>query len=304
MKKSTLCFVLFLVKLSLVCGALSQSQFEERTKLKGTYNEEEHVFKASFPRTDIQVTIDSYPATPFMGLTTWASFVETRNDEYMVMGDFTLLQDEVNPVLSLFLDHGIQVTALHNHFFFDQPKVYYMHIAGMGKLEALAEAVREVLAQIQKIRKNTPTTFGSDQVSEKSEIDPAKIEKLLGMKVQAQEGRVKVVVGKEVRMMPSGMKVGKEMGINSWAVFSGTEKKAIINGDVVCFERELQPTLKLFRAKNIQVVAIHNHMAQEEPRLFYVHYWGIGSVEDLALTFKDAFQPTQETQNGEQHGRY
>ena len=292
---SRFCIVLlisFILNVSLLYGAVTVDQYEERTKLKGAYYEEERVFKASFPRTDIQVTIDHYHANPFMGLTTWASFSQSQKDEteFMVMGDFVLLQDEVNPVMSLFLDHNIEVTALHNHFFYDEPKIYFMHISGIGRLEALSEAVRHVLNEVQKIRISKDTksaTFGSDQVSEKSEINVATIEKILNIKGQAQEGRYKVVVGKKTSLRTCGCTMGKEMGVNSWATFSGNENKAIVNGDFALFENELQPTLKMLREMNINVVAIHNHMTKEDPRVLFVHYWGVGKLEDLALSVKE-----------------
>jgi hypothetical protein len=269
-------------------GGISASQYEERTKLQGTFNASEQVFKASFPRNDIRITVDGYHTTPFMGFTTWVAFTQSNTEkaEFMVMGDLVLRQEEVNPVMSLLFDRDIEVTALHNHFFYDQPKIYFMHICGKGKLEVLAVAIRQVLSEIPKLQ--VMPTFGSDQVPAKNAVDAAKMDKIFGVTGQAQDGRYKVVIGKKTSVGTPPFTIGKEMGVNSWAAFSGDENKAIVNGDLAVYENELQSTLKMLRKKNINVLAIHNHMTFDEPRVLFIHYWGVGKLETLALSMKEA----------------
>jgi hypothetical protein len=207
----------------------------------------------------------------------------------MVMGDLVLFQDEVNPVMSVAFDAGLSVTALHNHFFYDNPKVYFMHIAGEGEVEKLAAAVKAALAKMKEIRAAKPEpgpAFGLP-IPSKNSITSAKIEEALGVKGQAKDGMFKAVIGRKAKM-PCGCEVGKEMGVNTWAAFAGTDDNAVVDGDFVVTEDELQPVLKSLRASNINIVAIHNHMTHEQPRMVFLHYWGKGKAVDLAGAVKRA----------------
>src|SRR6266496_704742 len=136
-------------------AALDTAKIDNLTGLKGKLNEKEGVFKVTFPRDDVKIVVDGWTMPPFMGLGTWAAFTETKNGA-MVMGDTVLFEDEVNPAMSVALDNGLSVTALHNHFFFDQPKVFFMHIEGEGSVEQLASAVRKVYDKIKEIRAGNP----------------------------------------------------------------------------------------------------------------------------------------------------
>ena len=263
-------------------------QVEKITGLKGTFNEKEGVFKITSPRTDVKVTVDQIPMAPFMGLTSWAAFSKGAKDEMMVMGDFVLFQDEVNPVMSVALDNGLQVTALHNHFFFDDPKVFFMHIGGEGSIEQLAAGVHKALDKIKAIRAANPNpvnSFGNGGITQPSSITSKTIEDIIGVKGQSKDGMFKVTIGRKVKMACDCV-VGKDMGINTWAAFAGSDDKAIVDGDFVVHEDELQTILKSLRKGGINVVAIHSHMTQETPRLLFIHYWGIGSIADLATTLK------------------
>lgn len=266
------------------------TQFEKLTGLKGTYNQSEKVFKASFPRTDIKVSVDQVFLDPFMGLTSWAAFTP-MNDKFMMMGDLVLFQDEVNPVLSILLDNGLEVTALHNHFFYDEPPVFFMHISGIGSLQFLSDGVKKALSTVKDVRsktQNLPKGFGKPSINEKNSISSARLETIFDTKGQNKDGMFKVVIGRTARM--SGMEVGKEMGINTWAGFAGSDEAAIVDGDFAMQEGELQSVLKILRKGNINIVAIHNHMTEESPRIIFLHFWGKGRAEDLAKTIKSALQ--------------
>ena len=205
----------------------------------------------------------------------------------MVMGDTVVFQDEVNPVMSAALDNGLSVTALHNHFFYDEPKVYFMHIGGEGSAAKLATAVRKVWDKIKEIRAANPQptiAFGSTPLPAQSSITGKTIEDILGIKKQASNGMFKVVIGRSTQMMDT--KVGKEMGVNTWAAFAGTDDNAVVDGDFACQENELQPVLKSLRSAGINIVAIHHHMIHETPRYVFLHYWGRGSVETLTRGLK------------------
>jgi hypothetical protein len=263
---------------------------DKATGAKGMLNKGEGVFKVSFPRADVKVSVDGTPMPPFMGLTSWAAFQDGVKVEAMVMGDIVLFQDEVNPVLSVALDNGLTVTAIHNHFFFDEPKVYFMHIGGEGKAEALASGVRKIIDKIKEIRAASPSPvkgFGLAPFADKSNVSPGPIEAAFGGKGQAKDGMYKMTIGRTTKM-PCGCDVGKEMGVNTWAAFYGTDDHAFVDGDFATFEGELQPVLKSLRGSGINVVAIHSHMESENPRVVFLHYWGVGSTAELAKSLKAA----------------
>lgn len=165
---------------------LDTAKVEQITGLKGAYNENEKVFKVSAPRKDVEVAVDGWKMPPFMGLAPWAAFTPHRSGA-MVMGDMVLFQDEVNPAMSAALDSGLEVTALHNHFFFDQPKVYFMHIGGQGSVDKLATGVRAVFDKVKEIRAkdSQPSTgFRGEAIPEKSAISAQPLEGILGAKGQ------------------------------------------------------------------------------------------------------------------------
>jgi Domain of Unknown Function (DUF1259) len=223
--------------------------------------------------------------TPPLGLTSWAAF-QKAGDHAMVMGDMVLLEDQVNPVMSVALDNGLAVTALHNHFFWDSPKVMFMHIGGMGDETMLAGAVGKVFATIKD------TSGGKGQVPRAelspalTSLDPKTIEDVLGVKGQLANGVYKVTIGRTTKM--DGYAVGSTMGVNTWAAFAGSDAKAVVDGDFVMFEPEVQPVLKALRSAGINIVAIHNHMIEESPRTVFLHYWGVGPTRDLAQGLKTA----------------
>ena len=269
---------------------LDTARIEQIIGLKGALNTNEGVFKITSPRSDVKVSVDGWMMPPFMGLASWAAFTEQKPGETMVMGDTVLFQDEVNPVMSVALDNGLSVTALHNHFFFDEPKVYFMHIGGSGDVAGLATAVHKVWDKIKEIRAAQPqpgTSFGGSPPPMQSAITGKAIEEILGVKGQANNGMFKVVIGRTTKM-PCGCEMGKEMGVNTWAAFAGVDDNAVVDGDFAVLEAELQPVLKTLRHDGINIVAIHSHMTQENPRVLFLHYWGRGEAASLARSLKNA----------------
>ena len=266
-------------------ASLDISRIEQLTGLKGALNEKEGVFKVSFPRKDIQATVAGVRMIPDLGLTAWAAF--TRADDHtMVMGDIVLLENEVNPVMSAALDSGLEVTALHNHFLWDSPKVMFMHIGGMGDEAALAGAVGRVFGKVKEVMQSKPSPPNANIDPAKTSFDPEDIEQILGVGGILNSGVYKVVIGRTAKM--GGHEVGKEMGINTWAVFAGSGQSAVVDGDFAMLETEVQGVLMALRRANINIVAIHNHMIGESPRYVFLHYWGVGPVEDLAKGLKAA----------------
>ena len=256
---------------------------EAATGLKGSFNKEENVFKVSKPRSDVAIHVDGWQMPPFMGLTSWAAFTPAHDGQTMLMGDTVLFEDEVNPAISAALNNGLEVTALHNHFFFDEPKVYFMHIGGVGDTGVLAAGVKKVYDKIAEIRAAQPTTpqkaFMGGKIGSPSSISPQYIEKVLG-KGQSKDGMFKVVIGRSATM--HGVSLGNEMGVNTRAAFAGSNDEAVVDGDFAMTESELQTVLKAMRREGINIVAIHQHMSNEEPRILFLHYWGLGTAAGLA----------------------
>lgn len=256
----------------------------------------ENVVKVSFPRDDVRVDVDGWnKVPPFMGLTSWAAFVpgEKPGVDAMVMGDLVLFEDEVNAAISAALDNGLEVTALHNHFFFDKPHVLFMHIGGEGSVEPLGKGVKAALDAAHAVRQKAPkpaTDFGPPP-SATSKIDASKLDAIFGAKGAAKDGMYKGVFGRKTQA-ECGCTIGKAMGINTWAAFAGTDDNAVVDGDFAMAEGELQSVLKTLRGGGINVVALHSHMTNESPRLLFLHYWGRGKAADLAATVKRALDLT------------
>lgn len=271
-------------------AGLDPATIERLTGLKGTMNTNEGVFKVTAPRNDLTISVDGWTMPPFMGLTSWAAFSAGKRAEAMVMGDLVLFQDEVNPVMSALLDNGVSVTALHNHFFYDEPKVYFMHIAGEGSAETLATGVRKAFDELKEIRAAHPqpsVKFSGASLPAQSAITGKAIEDVLGVKGQGKDGMFKVVMGRTAKMA-CGCEISKEMGVNTWGAFAGTDDNALVDGDFAMTEDELQPVLKSLRHDGINIVAIHHHMTHENPRYIFLHYWGRGKADDLAKALKAA----------------
>lgn len=277
---------------ALLSAALTDPQravIDRETGVKGVYTEAEDTHKVTFPRTDIKVTVEGRPMAPFLGFSSWAAFTPGSHGGLMVMGDVVLLEDEVNPAMSAALDAGLEVTALHNHFFYESPRVMYMHIGGSGTAEQLAPAVKKVLDAVKSVRSAAPVPpnrFAGGPVPEASAITASAIDAILGVKGEANNGMYKATIGRAATM--HGAKVGKQMGVNTWAAFAGVDNNALVDGDFAMTAAELQPVLKALRKAGIHIVAIHNHMTHEDPQYVFLHYWGKGPAATLARGLKSA----------------
>jgi uncharacterized protein DUF1259 len=273
-------------------AAFDTEGIERLTGAKGALAEKEGVFKVSVPRKDLAVSVAGARVTPPLGLTSWAAFRHVPQGT-VVMGDLVLSEAQVNPVMSAALENGLDVTALHNHFLWDSPRVMFMHIHGHGKEADLAGAVGKVFARMQEtaaMAPPAPTPIDPAQ----STLDPKKIEAILGPAGGTggpmADGVYKLTFGRTTRM--HGADMGNAMGVNTWAAFAGSDDRALVDGDFAMLEGELQGVLKALRAAGINVVAIHQHMTAEEPRVVFLHYWGVGSTTELAGGLKAALART------------
>jgi hypothetical protein len=245
------------------------------------------VVRIAWARADVAVTVDGMPLKPFAGLGSWAAFTSAPHGA-MVMGDTVVFQDEVSPAMDAAFAAGLEVTGLHNHFFFDEPKVYFMHIGGSGDPEKLAAGVKAVWDAIKKVRAETPKPAGhfGGPGPAAGTVTAALIEHALGHKSESQAGVVKVTIARDGTM--HGVKVAGSMGLTTWAAFSGSDSAAAVDGDFIMTAAEVQPVLRALRKAGIHVVALHNHMIGEQPAFIFTHFWGKGQAAELARGVKSA----------------
>ena len=255
---------------------------------KGDYKSS--VLKINIPRNDLKVTIDGAATpTPF-GFGGWLAMTKGDGGSDVMMGDLVLLEDEVNPVMSALLDNGLEVTALHNHFFFESPRIFYMHVHGHGKSDDLARMAKPAIDLIGHV----PAAHEASAVTGKSglsaeQIDTAKIAGIIGHEGEQTGPVYKITIGRDdLKLTEMGAKIDARMGLNTWAAFFGSDANAEIAGDVAMLAREVTPVLKALRANGLDVVAIHHHMTTTQPTIYFLHYWGTGPAEKLAGGFKAA----------------
>jgi Domain of Unknown Function (DUF1259) len=255
---------------------------------KGDYKS--GVLKINIPRNDLKVTIDGIATpTPF-GFGGWLAMTKGDGGSDVMMGDLVLLEDEVNPVMSALLDNGFEVTALHNHFFFESPRIFYMHVHGHGKPDDLARMVKtaiDLIGHVPAAHEVSPVA-GKSSVSA-GQIDTAKIAGIIGHEGEQTGAVYKITIGRDdLKLTEMGATINARMGLNTWAAFFGSDANAEIAGDVAMLAQEVTPVLKALRANGLDVVAIHHHMTTTQPTINFLHYWGTGPAEKLAGGFKAA----------------
>ncbi len=238
------------------------------------------VVKINIPRNDVAVTIGGRPApTPF-GFGGWVALTKGDGGMEVLMGDLVLTEDEVNPVMSALLDNGLEVTALHNHFFWDQPKMFYMHVHGMGSAADLSKKLKPAIELIDAAaKKAAPPAAASPAAA----LNTAALAKIIGAEGEQNGAVYKITIGRpDINLREHGAAINARMGLNTWAAFTGSDADAMVAGDFAMRESEVTAVLKAIRANGLNVVAIHHHMTGATPVVIFMHYYGTGPAAKLA----------------------
>ena len=257
------------------------------TSLGKTGDFKDGVLKVNIPRNDLKVSIKGRPApTPF-GFGGWVAMTHGSEGHDVMMGDLVLTEDQVNPVMSALLDNRLEATALHNHFFWEQPRVFYMHVHGMGAPADLAARLKPAIAIIDAAVAKAPPS--GPPAAPPAGLDTASLAKVIGHQGEQSGAVYKITIGRpDIDLREHGAAINARMGLNTWAAFIGTDADAMVAGDVAMLDREVQPVLKALRSHGIDVVAMHHHMIGTTPGVVFLHYFGSGSAASLAAGVKAA----------------
>lgn len=258
------------------------------TGLKGVFKNGE--FKVTVPQHDLKVEVDGFKIIPAMGLSSWTCFTPCA-DSVMAMGDIVLTETDLAPVQQEVVRQGFSITAIHNHFVRNHPNIIYMHIDGTGKVDKVATSVKAIFDKVKAVRGHAPQESRSDSVA--TTINVAVLDSILGYTGEWNKGVYKYTIGRpDVPLQEHGIPVSSFAGFNTWVAWQGTPDRAAVAGDFAMLEEEVKPVIEVLVQNGIEVVAVHNHMVHETPRIYFLHYWGTGTAQKLAIALKDALKQT------------
>jgi hypothetical protein len=247
-------------------------------------------FKITVPQNDLNVMVDGFKIIPPMGLGSWVAFAPT-SEEPMIMGDIVVTEKDLKPVQQEIIKQGLTITAIHNHFVRNEPDVMYMHIGGMGSEKKLAKSVKAILDKVTEIRGVNPSSAKISTVV--NTLNTKLLDSILGFSGTMNNGVYKITIGRpDVKLNEHGAPVSTFLGFNTWASWQGTSENAAVAGDFTMTADEVAPVIKALIENDIEVVALHNHMVHEDPRIFFLHYWGVGQAEKLAKGLRKALDQT------------
>jgi hypothetical protein len=263
---------------------------ERVTGLKGKWNNGE--YKITIPQNDLGIEVDGFKIIPAMGLGTWIDFAPST-DGAMIMGDIVVTETDLKPVQQEIIRQGLAISAIHNHFVRNHPNVMYMHLGGSGALEQIAQKAKTILDKIKEVRGGDPSKGTASSEAVQNTLNTQRLDEIIGYKAEMSKGVYKYTIGRpDVDLREHGVKVTTFMGFNTWAAWQGTPEKAAVAGDFTMLENEVEPVIKALVENGIEVVAVHNHMVHEQPRIFFLHYWGVGNAEQLAKGLRAALDQT------------
>jgi hypothetical protein len=261
---------------------------ESITGMKGV--EKNGEYKITIAQNDLHMMVDGFKIIPPMGLSTWVAFTPC-GDSAMVMGDLIVTEIDLKWIQQEVIQQGFAITAIHNHFVRNRPTVMYMHIDRKADITTLANGVKAILGKIKEIRGVDPASEKADSVQ--NSLDIAQLDAILGQKGEMNKGVYKYTIGRpDVQLLEHGVPISSFMGFNTWAAWQGTPDRAAVCGDFVMLEGEVAPVIKELVIHGLEVVAVHNHMIHEEPKTFFLHYWGVGNAVQMAQGIKSALDET------------
>lgn len=250
----------------------------------------EAVYTTALPRADLKVSIKGDPVPTPLGFGGWVSFKRTRDGRSAVlMSDTVLLQDEVNPLMDAAQRNGLEISALHNHFFYEEPRIFYMHLHGMGDPADLAKRYAAAIRETKLFPANQPPAGPPPAKTGKEIFDLPALDKIVGYTGAVNGPTYKYTVGRaDLTVLAMGAEITAAIGMNSWAAFAGAADNAHVAGDIAMLDGEVNPVIRTLRANGLEVVALHHHMLGETPRMTFLHYYGRGPAEKLATGFRAA----------------
>ena len=266
------------------------AKIEAILEMKGV--EKNGEFKITVPQNDLDIEVDGFKIIPPMGLGTWIAFTPT-SDGAMIMGDIVITETDLKQVQFEVIKQGLTITAIHNHFVRNHPNVMYMHIGGSGPAEQMAMKAKAVLNKVKEMRGADPLKGAFAGRKVENTIDTKKLHAILGITGEMNNGVYKYTIGRpDAPITEHGIPISTFFGYNTWIAIQGTEDKAAIAGDFAMLEDEVAPVIKALIENGIEVVAVHNHMVQEKPHVFFLHHWAGGNAEDLIKSLKIALGKT------------
>ncbi len=267
---------------------LDISKIEQITGMKGV--EKNGEYKITIPQNDLKIVVDGFKIIPPMGLGSWAAFTPC-GDSAMVMGDIIVTETDLKPVQQEVIRQGFTITAIHNHFVRNRPNVMYMHMDRLADITTLSNGVKAIFDKVKESRGKDPKGEKADSVV--NTLNIAMLDSTIGYKGELSKGVYKYTIGRpDIQLMEHGIPVSTFMGFNTWAAWQGTGTHAAVCGDFTMLEDEVASVIKALVENGIEVVAVHNHMVHEKPKIFFLHYWGVGNEAQLAKGLKAALNET------------
>jgi hypothetical protein len=257
---------------------------------KGAYKGAESTHTTPLPRNDLMVKIKGETVPIPFGFGGWVSFKKTMDGKSaMVMSDTVLLQEEVNPLISAAQANGLEIAAIHNHFFYEDPRIFYMHIHGMGEVEELAKKFADAISDSKLLPANQPAASVTPGPAGKENFDVPVLDKIVKYTGVVNGPTYKYTVGRNnLKIYAMGVEMTPSIGLNSWASFAGKQDDAHIAGDIAMQQHEVNDVIRALRKNNLEVVAVHNHMLGDDPHMIFLHYYGRGKANALAQGFREA----------------
>ncbi|MGM9510780.1 DUF1259 domain-containing protein [Larkinella sp. GY13] len=260
---------------------------------KGTYNEAQAVYTVPLPRNDLKVTVKGEVVPISFGFGGWVSFKKTVDGQQTVMmSDTVLLETEVNSLIDATHAAGLEISAIHNHFFYEQPRIFYMHLHGVGTVADLAKKYAQAIGNTKLFPANQPTPVaqsGTTPSTGKDFFDLPALDAIVNYTGSVNGPTYKYTVGRDdVKIIAMGAEMTAAIGLNSWASFAGKQADAHIAGDIAMLESEVNAVVRTLRQHKLEVVALHHHMLGEQPRTVFLHYYGRGPAPELAKGFRAA----------------